>query len=384
MFSIQNCINTMIQFGYKVLIREFAPGKNVVFSSYAAHIIMSLLNNGAIGKTEREYSMTLVGQEASESLKQELNNFHKINFKKFEKDDVSNIATLSINNFLFYKKGEKMYEEFEKIAKDDYGCIVNQINFDFGYKEEINEFIKSKTNGKMINALSREISPTHIVLINTISFLGKWKSPFDKNLTTKKNFYLSKCDNVLVDMMQVTDKFYYYENEECEVVKMSYVGKKYFMLFILPKREVCIELLFKNISENNMLKKICTSLKKELLTVNLPKFKFETSTNLNKEFIVKCENSTDDSNGHELKKILKNRFDNINVLQRTYISVDEIQTEAKMITETMLSTDCFHNLPPSKKVNFKRNFLFYLMHNDDNKNSLPLISGIISNPRQFE
>lgn len=382
MLSAQSFINSIIQLSYSILDRQYIDGNNIVFSAYSAHSLMSLLNNGAVGNTEREFTNTLTGKILNKSLKEEINEFHKSNLKRFIKDDRPDETTLSINNFIFYKNGIEMFKDFKKIAKKDFGVYIEKNNFDHGYKEEINEYIKSKTDGKMIKALSEEFLITDLIIINTISFLGKWKIPFDTDLTTNENFYLNNNESVYVDMMYVSENFYYFENKEFTAVKMYYAGKKYFMLFILPKREICINQLLKKISEKNKLKEICSNLKKEKLTVGIPKFKFETTAHLDQDFIVLNKSSENLLLGHELSKIVKTNLQNLSVLQKTYISVDEIQTEAKVVTELSFFIDCIHRFPPSKHVIFKRNFIFFLMHNNG-KNNLPLISGIISNPKQF-
>lgn len=381
MLCALNCINYILELSNNIFSEQPDSNNNIVFSSYSAYIFISLFKNGAVGHTKGKCTNISVGQESEAFVEQTPNDFHRENLKKFEEDNIPNISALKINNFLFYKDEIKIYEEFKNISKNDYGVILNKNNFFLGYEKEINNFVKKNTSGKIKNVLSEGNPNIEVLYINTVVFSGKWKIPFDTSCTFKKSFEISKDESIDVDTMSVLNEFYYYEDEEFEVIKMYYEGEKYYMLFMLPKEEYCIKKLFKKISEKNKLKEICSNLKLTLLSVFLPKFKFEASLNLNNYVIVTNKSPIGIYPEHDLIKTFENHINNISVLQKTFICVDEVQTTVISTTNLKITSDSNPKAFLATFLHFKRNFAFFLMHNDENKSVLPLVCGIIRNPK---
>lgn len=67
---------------------------------------------------------------------------------------------------------------------------------------------------------------TRLVLVNAIYFKGKWKHPFEVEATTTEKFYLNDTDTTDVQMMHISEKFYYKydQNLNVQVVELPYTN----------------------------------------------------------------------------------------------------------------------------------------------------------------
>jgi serpin B len=62
---------------------------------------------------------------------------------------------------------------------------------------------------------------TRLVLVNAIYFKGLWKHRFDEKLTSREMFHVSQGKQVQVDMMKITEIFWYGEIQELEARAIS-------------------------------------------------------------------------------------------------------------------------------------------------------------------
>lgn len=379
MFDILHCISSLYKLCNIIFFEQYGHETNLVFSAYGAHAIMSILNNGAIGYSEREYTKLLAGQNSSKEIKSELNDFHKNTLNTFKKIKHSDSAKFLINNFIFYENGETLLSEYESVLKTYYDVHIKKIDFDVGFVDEIENFVNEK-----INNTKTKIPNIDLILLNTVSFSGKWQVPFDIEKTSKQYFYTTLNGNMLTDMMYVKGEFMYFEDEECEIVRMNYIDENFFMLFILPSNNACIQELFSDFCKNDKLKNILNNLNNEEISVSIPKFKFSSNNTLKSCFDVLKYILPNSQQGDELTKIVKNYLNDIIVTQRTYISIDEIQTETKDKFENYSEMYTKDKLINSTTINFNKGFMFFLMHENIQENIFPLITGIINNPQRFD
>ena len=166
----------------------------------------------------------------------------------------------------------------------------------------------------------------------------------------------------------------FYEDEDFEIVKMYYLGMKFFMLFILPKNNITIDhQVVKNISKKENLEKVFSSFKFKNLILCLPKFKFDNEIDLTDIFFGANKNVLKD-----LKQISSYIGLNINVKQRACIEIDEFKTEAKAITITTVTDG--GDFSKKRVVKFNKNFMFMLMHEIEENSNIQIFSGVINDP----
>ena len=106
--------------------------------------------------------------------------------------------------------------------KDSYIQLIsnNFSNFhvsEFTKIEEINDFVKEKTRGKIPNLLETS-DPSSFCLISAIYFKGKWANPFKVHMT--KNVLFDKT--APCSLMEQTNNFNYYSTNKYQAIALPY------------------------------------------------------------------------------------------------------------------------------------------------------------------
>lgn len=290
--------------------------KNIIYSPIGVELLLSLCSNGSEGETKKEILNFLKYKDVEEANKTELDIASK---SKLYKDNL-NLANMILTKIKieakFIKNGEKYDIKIEELKNE----------------RQINSWCKAKTNGKISKIIDR-ISPiTKMILLNAIYFESKWNIPFLQSI--KKNFFnFGRKDKISrIDIMdsEIINRPYM-ENEQFQVVKLEYINKQFESIVILPKENIDIETFIKNFEYNNY-KNIINGLKSVKVNLFLPKFKIEYNASL-KDFLINLGVKKCFTSSAEFKGISKNNALFFNdVIQKTYINVNEDGTQAAAVT----------------------------------------------------
>lgn len=251
---------------------------NIFFSPISIHAILSLAAQGSEGKTKQALVQTLnvpsieAAAEGYQHVMDKLNN-------------VEDVA-LYMANKVYIKESYKLKQAFKTAVTKYFYSEIQSVNFSqsAAAAQIINSWIENKTNQKIKNLISEGDldDDTRLVLVNAIYFKGKWAQPFDPERTRTEKFYVSNNDSIDVQMMHLTKHFYFKEDEtlDAKVLEMPYTNKDVSMIVLLPnKRDGIAELEQK--LEGVDLTKITENMYKQEVIVSLPKFKIETTMQLN-------------------------------------------------------------------------------------------------------
>uniref|UniRef100_A0A8B9LP42 Serpin family A member 4 n=1 Tax=Astyanax mexicanus TaxID=7994 RepID=A0A8B9LP42_ASTMX len=117
------------------------------------------------------------------------------------------------------------------------------------------------------------------MLINYIYFRGKWEEPFEVSLTHEFDFYVNENTKVTVDMMERTDQFDFYRDQEnsTSIIKLPYKGNASMMIVLPDKGKM--EELEKQISRDHF-KNWEEKLSKTFVTLYMPRFKMSAFISL--------------------------------------------------------------------------------------------------------
>lgn len=235
---------------------------------------------GAEGETERELakSMNLAGQNKYEIIKEfgDLLKYTTIN----DRETKISQPELNIFNRLYIADRLNISQKFQTIAEENFEVQAESVNFIDNRKsaEKINNWIKQYTQEKIKTIIQEnELDPlTDIVLLDALTFKGKWKYAFNKQHTRLVEFKLNSQEKSLVDMMFINGEFLYADLPElkAKVLELPFNNSGRSMLILLPNRIENIKDLelklknydFKHISAQMSPQKVC---------VHLPKFHVE-------------------------------------------------------------------------------------------------------------
>jgi serpin B len=261
-------------------------------------------------------------------------------------------------------------EEYTSTLKENYRAEVNR-GLD---KQEMNNWVKENTNGK-IEKIVKNVGPLdRLFLINAVYFNGKWKKKFDKSDTSEENFSTSS-GKVKVSMMSQKEKFGFHKSENYKVARFPYGRNKVAMYILLPDRNKNLQQVMKNLTTKELEKASeDAQSKKPELRVKVPKFKTEYSRNLNQDLksLGMKKAFTEKSNFRGISN--KGDLYISSIRHKTFIKVDEKGTEAAAATSVKFES-VSANITPRFEVD--RPFLFFIR---DDRSGTNLFVGKISNP----
>ncbi|XP_023587434.1 alpha-1-antichymotrypsin [Trichechus manatus latirostris] len=289
---------------------------------------------------------------------------------------------LSMGNTMFVDEHLKLLEKFKEGAQKQYRAEALNVNFQGATSDAekfINDYVKQKTQGKIVNLIRNLSSETRLLVVNYLFFKAKWQTPFDPRSTDKSEFHVNNNKSVEVPMMSLVNVAMPYFRDEvlsCTVVELNYTGTAS-ALFILPdkgKMDKVEAMLFPE-----TLRKWRESLKIRLINhLYLPKFSISSNYEL-KDILPQLGMREVFTVQANLSGITENeRLMVSKVVHKAVVDVAEDGTEAAAVTEVeFIATSSRNGLQTI--VNFNRPFLMTIF--SSNTQSI-LFMGKVGNPKE--
>ena len=320
-------------------------GKNLIISPLSIFQALSLTANGARKDTLSEMLDVLQYENIDE--------LNKINLQILS--IVKDFSTIDIANAVMTRFNP--LEEFKLIAEKYLAPIEPLINV-----EQVNDWCKNKTHGK-IDKILNELDPnTLMILLNAVYFKGEWISKFEKFLTKKLPFYNLGNEEIKVDTMTQIKHFKYYEDKKCQVIELGFKADYMSAIIILPSEGTDINKLINSLAiSGEEYNKIIDGLNYVKVHLQLPKFELEFKENLNeilKDLGMYNAFSLKDSDFTGLKEGGEIFINSVN--HKTYLKVFEDGCEAAAITDISAGGA---SMPIEEKIydmKVNRPFLFLL------------------------
>lgn len=334
--------------------------ENICLSPLSAQLAMAMIANGAEGKTREEiYDALQLGEDANTRYRKLLDNLE------------NKYCEVKVANSIWIKERFDVKQEFINTNKEYLGALVERAEFNNETVKRINEWCKENTNGKIPSIIDSFNDSDRMILLNALYFNGKWNRPFKKEKTTQQRFTTEKGEVVKVPMMMLrANKSYYKDNVLTMTIKRYESG--YSMLLVLPNEGVkCDE------AAEHLAKDFDTYLKAmEIrdLTLSLPRFKTNFSGSI-KPILTDLGIKRAFGSKAQFGGISDKALYISDIVQKTYINVDEKGTEAAAVT--MGRAGALSMRPPKTEImTFDRPFIYAIInHNND-----VLFIGKVGNP----
>ncbi|KAJ8709126.1 hypothetical protein PYW07_008952 [Mythimna separata] len=230
---------SVTNFGLNMLknIDNVHPG-NVVISPFSVTVLLGLLQQGAVGKTQAQITNALqmspdTTPAAYASVSEDIKARNSPNILK-----VANNVFISENFFI--------NPDFKKAAIDSFGSEVTTVSFaGNGAARQINSWVASRTD----NRIEKLISPdaidytTQMVLVNAIYFKGLWEVPFRPEATKPKEFRLSNGQVKTAQFMRMRKLFKtgVDKTTNAKVIILPFEREEYQLMIILPSELVGVK-----------------------------------------------------------------------------------------------------------------------------------------------
>uniref|UniRef100_A0AC35UDE1 SERPIN domain-containing protein n=1 Tax=Rhabditophanes sp. KR3021 TaxID=114890 RepID=A0AC35UDE1_9BILA len=163
-----------------------------------------------------------------------------------------------------------------KIQKMDFSNNVKAVDI-------INHKIQNLTNGHISHFLSpQEINEfTQLIIAESFYFKFNWTYPFKKESMGMNNFVTLKNEFKTVQMMSLSRKLNYTQDDKFHMVKLMFADQASSMIILVPKEKGDIKKLFSKLNTEQIIKMIPT-MKEEQIKLTMPSFKTEVKHDLSK------------------------------------------------------------------------------------------------------
>jgi len=252
-------------------------------------------------------------------------------------------------------------------------------------RQELNRWVAENTRGKI-----QDLFPagsihegTRLVLASAIYLSAPWKMQFDKSNTTHEMFYLENDNMTLVEMMNTTSFFNFFNNEELALLELPYGLEKggesnLAMMVLLPKQVDGLAQIEQTLTPD-ALNTWMESMTIQDVQVRLPKFQMSQDLSLVETLdgmgMHQAFTSAADFSGITGSRDIA--IDNI--LHKAYIGVDEAGTEAAAATGVTVMLTSLIESPDEDPYYFLADHPFLFLIVDRNTSSI-LFMGRYASP----
>lgn len=350
------------------LFKEFLEDENPVYSPTPVYLALGLIMNGGDEEAKEEILSVLNEKDIRE---EDLNLYYKELVK--ELTEVKGDTDLKISNSIWYDEDFKVNPDFLQKNKNYYKSDAYKIDFkDKKSPEAINTWVSEATNGKIDKMVDEIDDQVIMYLFSSIYFNGKWETPFPKEKSFEGEFFLED-GAIEVEKMSNIFEVKTIRNEDELALVLPYNDDKYFFLAIMPKEEIDLREYIKEINLEDINTSI-DDIEEERMNIIFPKFQVSFEDKLNESLknlgIKRIFNPEVNSLG-EMGESSGNLYLS-EMIQKTYIKVDEEGTEAASVVEAQIEATSL-----TESIDFNRPFIYSIVDRDT---GLPIFLGIMDDP----
>lgn len=326
---------------FKEVNRNVKPGENVVVSPYSAGVVLSMLAEGAEGKTRVEFDNALNG----------------CLFKAEELGDEKVVVESA--NSVWVSDDFSVRNRYVDLLSNDFNAFITTQNFaDPATLKAINNWCAENTSGKITEIIDRLGPDMVMVLVNALYFNGPWEKAFDP-ASTAEDVFKGRSGNQKVSMMSAKMKLNYAEYQGCQIVELPYAGGNYSMFVVLPPAGMDADAVLPYVSESAFDAAMGMLVQRDV-RLKMPKFKLETSLILNEVLqdmgIRDAFSSAADFKGISAMGPL--RLDKVQ--QKCFIEVAEKGTEAAAVTSAQIRLTSVRPEGAPVEMKVDRPFFFFI------------------------
>ncbi len=334
-------------------------GENTLISPLSVLCALAMTANGA-AETTLEEMETVLG------MSKEALNFYLHSY-------MSNLPheeayKLSLANSVWFKEDERFAvdEDFLQTNADYYGADIYQAPFNEETCDDINNWVKEKTDG-MIPKILEQLTPDAVMcLINALAFEAEWDEIYEEHEVREGIFTAEDGTEQEVDFMHSTE-YSYLEDENATGFLKYYKGSKYAFVALLPKEGVSVSEYLETL-DGKTLHDLLSKPQNAQVFASIPKFASEYSVQMNdilKEMGMPTAFDAYNADFSGLGSFVDGNVYISQVLHKTYISVAEKGTKAGAVTSVIMDAGGAL-LNEFKTVDLNRPFVYMLIDCESN------------------
>ncbi|XP_064483105.1 uncharacterized protein LOC135395950 [Ornithodoros turicata] len=269
------------------LLKALPPQvKHVFLSPLSLSVAMAMVYHGARGVSERELTSVLGYEAAGLRGREDVLSAMRKSLSRVRLGINNNVA-VDIANALLVSKKFPVAESYRKDVQDVFRALFKEVDFaeeSAGVVSEVNEWVSTKTRGKINRVVSELPQRAALFVMNAVYLKGDWKTEFLAGRTTRLPFYNYGVRRILVDTMEETNRYSYAKNDElnADIVELPYQGNQFSMVIFLPRDRNGLNALIAGLTAAKIQNAV-SHLVRTNVNLWLPKFKLESDYSLVRE-----------------------------------------------------------------------------------------------------
>ncbi|MCL2167390.1 MAG: serpin family protein [Clostridiales bacterium] len=363
---------SMADFSVDLFKRSVTDKENALLSPLSVMLALAMTANGADGDTLTQMEATLGGGIPLAKLNEYLYEYAR----KLPSTEKSKLKVA--NSLWFRDDGDSLQVQADFLQKnaDYFGAEAYSAAFDSQTVKDINNWVKSNTDG-MIDAILSEINSLDLLfLINAVVFDAEWQNVYFAEDVRKSDF--TNMDGAIrnVDFMYSSEYSYLDDGRATGFLK-PYANDSYSFAALLPNEGISIREYIESLTGEGFLD---TLRRKQdvLVFTSMPKFSYNYTISLIETLRALGIRDAFDETIADFGSMAATTLGNGNiyisqVLHKTFIAVDELGTKAGAVT--MVAAASGGTMPVEPKiVNLDRPFVYAII---DNATNLPVFIGAL-------
>ena len=205
-------------------------GKSFIYSPLSITYVLGMVNDAAIGATEKELEQTLGFHEGGI---QAVNEYCRKLIDGLPKVDSK--VTLNIANALFVNKNKATLKtQYQQDMLQYYDAKAENLDFSSpATLNTINDWANDQTNGMIPEILDRIDPDVLTYLLNAIYFKADWGSKFDEK-NTKTETFTTEDGKTKLPLMHQNVLINYMKNDTYSAIEIPYGNGLWKMTVMLP------------------------------------------------------------------------------------------------------------------------------------------------------
>lgn len=360
-------ISNTMDLSIQLFKKTSSDNKNSLISPLSVMLALAMTANGADKETLSQMELVLGKEIPLEDLNEYL-------FTYVKNLPSKNKSKLNIANSIWFRDEENrltVEEEFLQKNADYYNASVYKSAFDAQTIKDINNWVKTNTDGLIDTIINQIEEDTIMYLINAIVFDAQWKDVYNKNELIEGDFTTADANLQTAEFMYSQEGLYIEDDKAIGFIK-PYFDDQYSFVALLPNKDVSIEDYIETLTGEGFLNTINKATNVPV-NASLPKFSYDFTIKMNDA--LKALGITDgfSASKADFLKLGQSTRGNIyigEVIHKTFISVDELGTKAGAVTKVEMKDESYNM--ETKVVKLDRPFVYAII---DNATNLPIFIG---------
>ncbi|EGK96972.1 AGAP003194-PB [Anopheles gambiae str. PEST] len=260
---------------------------NIIVSPFSAWNLLTLITEGASGRTLDELLVALDVQQ-----QEQIRNYYKPFAQSFSLLDRD--VQLAAAQYVITDENRPVSKDFESALDTFYSpSVLQPMNFanrSLTY-ERVNRLVSDATQGQIPKAIEMsDLEDARLIMLSVLFFQGQWTIPFNRSFTTNVPFYDENEQPIgMVEMMFQRGIFPFagYKELDAQILELPYgANRRLSMLLIMPRKGVPLVEVIRKLAAYGIdrvfdeLDRSLVDFDDDEVEVHLPKFEFNSDYNL--------------------------------------------------------------------------------------------------------